>query len=472
MKSLARLTILGIVVLAAIVARATYINGPDRQFKIGFAETDVTPVLGHKPIYVAGFGFNRIATGVHDPIMARAAVIEYDHERIGFLSVDVVGLFRDQVVAIRKRLPGIHYLLVSSTHNHEGPDTLGLWGPLPVMSGVDPAYMQRLMDQCVRVVEAAAAVLEPAQAVIGTGRDPSLVRDSREPYVKHDELTTLQFHSSANGKLIGTIVGWNCHPETLDSKNTLLSADFVGYTVDEVRRRTGGPVLYLTGTVGGLMTSLGLDVRDEFGRLLEDGTFAKTERYGRLIGQLAMKALAGSQPTDLAPLEVRSREVYLPLYNPRYKLARSLGILKREEHLWTGDYRRAPPLSGKSSDKELAVPTEIGWLRLGSLEIAAIPGEIYPELVLSKVQDPVDPGADFPDAPIEPGIYAQLKSPHRLLIGLANDELGYIIPKRQWDEKPPFCYGRKRKQYGEENSVGPETAPILCRAFQDLVAGR
>jgi hypothetical protein len=118
------------------------------------------------------------------------------------------------------------------------------------------------------------------------------------------------------------------------------------------------------------------------------------------------------------------------------------------------------------------VPTEIGWLRLGNLEIAAIPGEIYPELVLSKVQDPVDPGADFPDAPIEPGIYAQLKSPHRLLVGLANDELGYIIPKRQWDEKPPFCYGRKHKQYGEENSVGPETAPILCRAFQDLVAGQ
>jgi hypothetical protein len=472
MKHLARLGVLGIVIVAALIARATNTSSSSRQLKIGFAEADVTPVLGRKPVYIAGFGHNRIATGVHDPIMARAVVIEYDHQRIGFLSVDVVGLFRDQVLAIRKRLPGIHYLLVSSTHNHEGPDTLGLWGPLPVMSGVDPAYMQRLLDQGVRAVESASAVLEPARAVIGTVRDAGLVRDSREPYVKHDELTALQFHSSVNGKLLGTIVGWNCHPETLDSKNTLLSADFVGYTVDEVKRRTGGPVLYLTGTVGGLMTSLGLEVRDESGRLLEDGTFAKTERYGRLIGQLAMKALANTEPIDLMPVQVRSREVYLPLYNPRYKLARTLGILKREEHVWTGDWRQAPATKGTGADKERAVATEIGWLRLGSLEIAAIPGEIYPELVLSKVQDPVDQGADFPDAPIEPGIYAQLKSPHRLLIGLANDELGYIIPKRQWDEKPPFCYGRKRKQYGEENSVGPETAPILCRAFQDLVAGR
>ena len=36
-----------------------------------------------------------------------------------------------------------------------------------------------------------------------------------------------------------------------------------------------------------------------------------------------------------------------------------------------------------------------------------------------------------------------------MLIGLANDEVGYIIPKRQWDEKPPFCYGRQKAQYGK-----------------------
>jgi hypothetical protein len=89
--------------------------------------------------------------------------------------------------------------------------------------------------------------------------------------------------------------------------------------------------------------------------------------------------------------------------------------------------------------------------------------------VLDRVQEPADRGADYPDAPIEPAIYRQMRGPHRLLIGLANDEIGYIIPKRQWDEKPPFCYRRTRPQYGEINSVGPETAPILCRAFKDML---
>jgi hypothetical protein len=59
-----------------------------------------------------------------------------------------------------------------------------------------------------------------------------------------------------------------------------------------------------------------------------------------------------------------------------------------------------------------------------------------------------------------------------MLIGLANDEVGYIIPKRQWDVVPPFCYKRKKPQYGEENSLGPDTAPVLCGVFKELVKGK
>jgi hypothetical protein len=116
--------------------------------------------------------------------------------------------------------------------------------------------------------------------------------------------------------------------------------------------------------------------------------------------------------------------------------------------------------------------TEIGYLRLGDLEIATIPGEIYSELVLNQVPDPAPSGADFPDAPREPAIYEQLKARYRMLIGLANDEIGYILPKRLWDEKAPFTYGRTKAPYGEINSLGPETGPILCTEFQRLVQGK
>ena len=84
------------------------------------------------------------------------------------------------------------------------------------------------------------------------------------------------------------------------------------------------------------------------------------------------------------------------------------------------------------------------------------------------VENPTIPGADYPDAPIEPAIYKHLKSKHRMLIGLGNDEIGYIIPKRQWDENPPYCYGRKSSQYGEINSIGPDAAPHICKTWKEL----
>jgi hypothetical protein len=442
---------------------------PADVLRAGFAETDITPEVGAKPVYLAGFGQNRKATRVHDPLKARAAVLHHGERKLAVVSIDLIGFFHAQVERLRTHLPGYTYVLVSSTHNHEGPDTIGLWGPNPFSSGVDPVYLKQVEGQVVRAVRQAESALQPVQAVLGTVRAPELLHDGREPYVKHDELVALQFLDVKSGKPVGTVVQWNCHPETLDNRNTEISSDFVGATVGFLRERYRCPALYLTGTVGGLMTSLKVPVRDDEGKELADGTFAKAERYGRLVGELAERALQTARPVHLTPWEVRSREVYLPLANPLYLLGQRLGILDRQGFLWAGSPYQAEPLAGKPNARPVCLRTEIAWLRLGALEVAALPGEIYPELVLGKVQDPPDPGADFPDAPVEPAIYQQMHGPHRMLIGLANDEIGYIIPKRQWDEKPPFCYGRRKAQYGEMNSLGPETAPLLCRAFKELV---
>ncbi len=428
----------------------------------GFAEADITPALGKNPVYMAGFGKNRKATAVHDPLMARAMVLAHDKTKIAIVSVDVVGLFHPFVEDIRRKLPGF-YVLVSSTHNHEGPDTVGLWGPNTLQSGVDPDYLKLIADRIVEAVRKADESRRPVETRIGTASAPELLHDGRLPIVKHDELVALQFQSG--GKNAGILVQWNCHPETLDSRNTSLSADFVYATVQYLKKKFDCPVIYLTGTVGGLMTSLHVPVKDDQGNELKDGTFAKTERYGQLVGQLAEKALRGSNPIKLFPLTTRSTTLFLPMDNTFYQLGWRLGVLDRQAFAWTSDAAKAEPINDKTYKGKLAVRTEIGYLKLGELEVAAIPGEIYPELVLSKVQDPADPGADFPDAPIEPGIYAQLKGKHRMIIGLANDELGYIIPKRQWDEKPPFCYGRSAAQYGEVNSLGLRPRRCCVRRF-------
>jgi Neutral/alkaline non-lysosomal ceramidase, N-terminal len=439
---------------------------------VGFAETDVTPKLDPaKPVYVAGFGHNRKATKVHDPILARAVVLSDRKTKIALVSVDVVGLFNAVAESVRKQVGGFAYVCVSSTHNHEGPDTLGLWGKSPFASGVDKEYMKELEAGIVKAIKDADKNLAKATAKIGTMAAPELLHDGREPYVKHDELMAIRFEG-AGGKPVGVLVQWNCHPETMASKNTEITADYVATTVTELRKSQGCPIAYFTGTVGGLMTSLNVPIKDARGESLKDGTWEKTEEFGRLVARAAEKALKDAKPVELTPITPRRKELLMPVSNDLYKLGWRAGVLERTFYKWDGDPYADKPVEAKDLTGSGAIRTEVGHLKLGDVEVAVIPGEIYPELVLGKVQDPADPAADFPDAPIEPAIYAQMGGKYKMLIGLGNDEIGYILPKRQWDEKAPFCYGRKKAQYGEENSVGPEAGPILCKAFADLVKGK
>src|SRR5262249_43195622 len=160
--------------------------------QVGFAEADITPkIVADKPVYMAGFGQNRKAAGVHDPLMARTVVLKDGKSKIAFVSLDVVGFFHPNVVRVRQQLPGFAYVLISSTHNHEGPDTLGLWGPNPFASGVDPNYLQSVEKAVVKMVKQADAAAAPVTARLGTATAPELLHDGREPYVKHDELMAI-----------------------------------------------------------------------------------------------------------------------------------------------------------------------------------------------------------------------------------------------------------------------------------------
>ena len=57
----------------------------------------------------------------------------------------------------------------------------------------------------------------------------------------------------------------------------------------------------------------------------------------------------------------------------------------------------------------------------------------------------------------------------KFVLGLANDEIGYIIPKSEWDEKPPYLYNADHSPYGEVNSIGPETGPLIYHHLVSLI---
>ncbi len=290
---------------------------------------DVTPELGSKPVFIAGYGQNRKATKIHDPLFARAIVVTDGTKKVALAAVDVVGLQYPTVQEIRRRLKGFDYVMVASTHNHEGPDTVGLWGSSPFKSGVDDQYLEYLVSQTVRAIEQADQQRKVFKASYGTAEDERLLRDSRQPQVKDGVLRVVRIDGS-DGKPRCLVVNWTCHPEALASRNTEITADFPYYTLRDLEKKYDCPAIYFSGAVGGLMAPPRDIYKRSDGSPLEDGSFEYAERYGSDVAQLAVKAVETAEPLALAPIAVSFKPISVPLENPLYRAARMMGVLKRE----------------------------------------------------------------------------------------------------------------------------------------------
>jgi hypothetical protein len=396
-------------------------------------------------------------------------VIDDGRTRLGIVSLDAIGLFHDDVLSVRRRLAPqskIDYAIVCSTHNHSTPDLLGLWGPDIFHTGVDQRYRQQVIAASVQSLEAAAAALQKARVFFHEIPVPTtdLVSDGRKPEVFDPDIRMMHFVDPADGATIGSLVGWADHPETPWSKNTEITADYCGYLRVALEKGVakdgqilaegvGGVHVYVNGAIGGLMTT-SPDIRVHDPYLIGDFQKPSHEKARAVGHQLASRILPalnspGAVSVDQAPLSIHARTIEIPLANTAFLIARILGLIDRGHVRWR------------------TLRTEVALIQIGDASIACIPGEIYPEIVNGGIVKA--PGADFDIAPVEiPPIRQLMPGKYRFVFGLANDEIGYIIPRSEWDQKPPYLYGSAEPVYGEINSVGPETAPLIHRAMREL----
>jgi hypothetical protein len=201
----------------------------------------------------------------------------------------------------------------------------------------------------------------------------------------------------------------------------------------------------------GLMTPLGLKLTADDGQPVPADSFAFAQAVGERAADAALEALAQAKPSVSSALEHRSATVFVPLENRLFRLATFLGVLDRELF---SEGRPATSLFGDD------LRTEVGYPRIGDAEALLVPSEIYPELVLGGIQEPQDPGADFPGAPRERSLFSLLSSEYRLVVGLANDEIGYVIPRSQWNATKPFAY-RPRLGGPWRSGSSPGRRPLL-----------
>lgn len=420
-------------------------------------------------VWIAGFGAERAAQGVHDDIWARALVLDRGEVRIAVVAVDWVGLQHDQALVYRQAAlqadPDLDHLVISCTHNHEGPDTMGIWGGL-IHPGVDPAYMQWAGARIQQAVTQATERLAPVRVVAGVGRTEGLTHDSRLPEVKDEQVLALRFDRTDGSGTEAVVVHWSNHPEVLGGSQQQITADFPHYLVGRVEGEVPGAVgIYWQGMVGGLLNPLNVHVTDAQGNPLPDSSFEKAQRIGELVAEEALAALAAGEDVGVsARLAFRRRTFLVPFDNPELELLYMGGFFERSVFDAEG-HRRSPDFI---QDEEAHLMTETTVVDLGAVQLATVPGELYPELGLvgpdgqTYYQDPQDPAADFQGVACAPPIQASMRdTPYKLVLGLANDEVGYIIPRCQWDRAPPYTYGDDEAPYGEGLSPGPEMAPIL-----------
>jgi hypothetical protein len=457
--------------------------------RAGVAESVITPDVHTAKIYMAGFGYNRVATGVHDNLYVRCLALSAGPQTLGMCEADIIGLFYDDVLAIRRKVeaaaPSVSLLIVASSHDHEGPDTLGLWGPDGFHSGIDEAYLSKLDDTIAATALRAIRSLRPARLILAKDTSPLLALlqdDSRPPYVKDPCLLVMQLDDAESGKPITTLVNWSDHPETLSSRNTLITADFPHRLCKTIHDHGGGMAVFFQGSCGGLITTLGPGValQDPVdGQVAQDGTWEKAKLVGDMLGRLALRAVKSGRPVTVNRLVIRRKVIFIPLDNERFRIAGAAGIFKGRKELYTNGRidpsavtRRLPAFGLLKYETGQDVQSEVDYIQLrgsGRLqaEIAAVPGEIYPELVNGGITR--YPGADFPRAPFEPILRQHMKSDYKFVLGLANDELGYIIPKAEWDNRPPWLMNHKTRWYGEINSCGPDAAETITETLVSLM---
>ncbi|GIV08913.1 MAG: hypothetical protein KatS3mg019_1004 [Fimbriimonadales bacterium] len=368
-------------VLSVVLFVACWAQG----LQAGAAANKITP---SKTVYLAGFDHNRRNTGgVHDDIWARAVVVQVGKERLAIVACDLLGLFRDDVMRIRQKVKSAppNRVIVLCTHGHSSPDTMGLWGPTPLQSGRDAEYVNFVIDTVAKTVDEAASKLQPATVGFAKTTIEGISRNYLVPKVLDTEAAVMQFRSKADGKVIATLTNFACHPEVLN--NDQLSADFCHWYYQTVESKVGSVAIFANGALGEVLPVENPDPNAPKGR-----DWAQAERFGTLIANRVLEAIAKASFTDAVQLEHREATYSVPLENENIKMAIAAGII--------------PAGASLNGDK---LTTESHLVRLGDAVIFTMPGEVFTNIgVLLK----------------------RLLSAHGspvFLFGLANDELGYIL---------------------------------------------
>lgn len=459
---------------APSVLLALLAQGParaDAGFRAGFAVRSIVPSATQMSEVWSVAGGEH-PTMVLDPIEARAAAIASGDQQLVITSLDLLGLFHDDVLAIRDAIRAqageATQVIVASTHSHSSIDTLGIYGPSLVQTGIHDGYQAFVRAQAADAGLAALAAAQPVTMTVARAEAPAGYNEfdrNRHPGSFDDGVTAVRF-TAPDSSVVGTLVNWASHPEFIDPNSTrdpgfpagsvVISSDYV-HTLRTTVEQDGGTAVFVNGPVGAV-TALAMPIIDpSTGNRFPERSVAKARHVGTVIGQTARDALASDGIDVTEPeLRVAGREFDLRVDNQFILALRAAQVIDRQMYAL-----------GQPTPMGRDVRTEMMHVRLGPVEFLTTPGELQPDLYTGGYL-PDDERAN-PDVPEEQPVAAQMTGAFRFMIGLGQDELGYFVSATDYTFPslwPIYADGEDRngvEHYQETLSLGRDTARTLSQ---------
>jgi hypothetical protein len=269
-------------------------------------QIDITPPLG---IYHRMWGAARHdqAQSIHRPLMATmlclGSVDGTEGSDLAVVSIDHCILDPGDIVLMQENVAAalgipLARVLICLSHTHAAGLMSRTRADQPGGELVAP-YLDRTASQLGQLASQLSHRRELSTISFAIGRcDLAAERDywdtdqhkfvcGYNPQGVSDDTLVVGKIENQQGRCLGTIVNYACHPTTLAWDNRAISPDYVGAMRATVESHTLAPCLFLQGASGDLGPVLGFV-----------GDTAVADRNGRKLGFAALSALEGIGPPD------------------------------------------------------------------------------------------------------------------------------------------------------------------------------
>ncbi|UCH34252.1 MAG: neutral/alkaline non-lysosomal ceramidase N-terminal domain-containing protein, partial [Armatimonadota bacterium] len=238
------------------VAPADLGAAADGDLRAGAAAVEITPPQSTWDVMMAGY-FNpeQTPTGVHDPLYAKALVLDNGAVRLCIVTTDLLSIpvnLRNAALAKLSPAAGLapERVLICASHTHSGPGGLTeMKFAAQFLGGYRSDLADFVATRIAGAIEAAAADLRPAKWGYASANLSGVTHNRRGNELTDPGVAVLRI-DGADDKPIALLANFGTHPVFLDDDNREFSADFVGYMLRAIESSRGGVAMFANGALG------------------------------------------------------------------------------------------------------------------------------------------------------------------------------------------------------------------------------